>query len=92
MTRGARVTVSGRLRQRSYQTAEGENRIVVELEADEVAASLPFATAKITKTNRRAGSNSDTRTTAWVNSDDPWAAASRGPALAGVGTGEEPGF
>ncbi|MFX0575104.1 single-stranded DNA-binding protein [Nocardia nepalensis] len=92
LSRGARVSVSGRLKQRSYQTAEGENRTVVELEADEVAASLRFATAKITKATRRAGWNSDTRTAAWASSDDPWAAASRGPALAGVGAGEEPGF
>lgn len=92
LTRGARVSVSGRLKQRSYQTAEGENRTVVELEADEVAASLRFATAKITKANRRAGWNSDNHTTAWASSDDPWAGASRGPALAGVGTGEVPGF
>jgi single-strand DNA-binding protein len=47
LSKGDRVMVTGRLRQRSWETAEGEKRSVTELEADEVGASLKFATAKV---------------------------------------------
>ena len=47
LTKGDRVMVTGRLRQRSWETPEGERRSVAEIEADEVAASLKWATAKI---------------------------------------------
>jgi single-strand DNA-binding protein len=46
LRRGDRVIVQGRLRQRSYETAEGEKRTVVEMEADEVGASVKFRTIK----------------------------------------------
>src|SRR3954453_11685639 len=49
LTRGMRVMVSGRLRQRSFETREGEKRTVVELEVDEVGPSLQYATAKVVK-------------------------------------------
>ncbi|PZG04389.1 single-stranded DNA-binding protein, partial [Micromonospora craterilacus] len=49
LQRGARVIVSGRLRQRSYETREGEKRTVIELEVDEVGPSLRYATAKVQK-------------------------------------------
>ncbi|QLY30965.1 single-stranded DNA-binding protein [Nocardia huaxiensis] len=55
LTRGSRVIVSGRLKQRSYETREGEKRTVVELEVDEVGPSLKYATAKINKTTRGGG-------------------------------------
>ncbi|MEU2256312.1 single-stranded DNA-binding protein [Nocardia xishanensis] len=55
LTRGARVIVSGRLKQRSYETREGEKRTVVELEVDEVGPSLRYATAKVNKTSRGGG-------------------------------------
>ncbi|MBL1073121.1 single-stranded DNA-binding protein [Nocardia sp. 2] len=55
LTRGSRVIVSGRLKQRSYETREGEKRTVVELEVDEVGPSLKYATAKIAKTTRGGG-------------------------------------
>jgi single-strand DNA-binding protein len=55
LTKGMRVVVSGRLRQRSYQTKEGENRTVVELEVEEIGPSLKYATAKVTKANRPGG-------------------------------------
>ncbi|MFY2790208.1 single-stranded DNA-binding protein [Rhodococcus sp. KRD162] len=55
LTRGARVIVSGRLRQRSYETREGEKRTVVELEVDEIGPSLRYATAKVNKANRGGG-------------------------------------
>jgi single-strand DNA-binding protein len=56
LTRGMRVVVSGRLRQRSYETKEGEKRTVVELEVEEIGPSLKYATAKVTKANRPGGS------------------------------------
>ncbi len=52
LSRGSRVLVSGRLRQRSFETKEGEKRTVVELEAEEVGPSLKYATAKINKVSR----------------------------------------
>jgi len=55
LTRGARVMVTGRLRQRSFETKEGEKRTVVELEVDEVGPSLRYATAKVTKAQRSGG-------------------------------------
>ncbi|HSF26337.1 MAG TPA: single-stranded DNA-binding protein [Actinomycetes bacterium] len=55
LQRGMRVIVSGRLRQRSYETREGEKRTVYEIEADEVGPSLRNATAKVTKTSRGGG-------------------------------------
>jgi single-strand DNA-binding protein len=55
LTRGSRVIVSGRLKQRSYETREGEKRTVVELEVDEVGPSLRYATAKVAKANRGGG-------------------------------------
>lgn len=55
LTRGMRVMVSGRLRQRSFETREGEKRTVMELEVDEVGPSLRYATAKINKVSRGSG-------------------------------------
>ena len=55
LTRGMRVVVSGRLRQRSYETREGEKRTVVELEVDEIGPSLRYATAQVNRTQRGGG-------------------------------------
>ena len=55
LTRGSRVLVSGRLRQRSFETKEGEKRTVVELEVDEIGPSLRYATAKVNKVSRGDG-------------------------------------
>jgi single-strand DNA-binding protein len=52
LQRGMRVIVSGRLRQRSYETKEGEKRTVYEVEVDEVGPSLRNASAKVTKSQR----------------------------------------
>jgi single-strand DNA-binding protein len=52
LTRGMRVIVSGRLRQRSYETKEGEKRTVYEVEVDEVGPSLRNASAKVSKIAR----------------------------------------
>ena len=66
MTRGTRAIVQGRLRQRSYETKEGEKRTVYELEADEVGVSLRNASAKVTKATR-------TSSTGNGGQGDPWA-------------------
>jgi single-strand DNA-binding protein len=55
LQRGARVIVQGRLRQRSYETREGEKRTVYELEVDEIGPSLRYATAKVQKMSRSGG-------------------------------------
>ena len=52
LRRGDRVIVTGRLRQRSFQTREGDQRTMIELDVDEIGASLKFTTLKLTKTER----------------------------------------
>lgn len=52
LTRGSAVIVVGRLESKSFQTREGDQRTVLELQVDEVGASLKFATAKISKATR----------------------------------------
>src|SRR6187399_2639782 len=55
LQRGMRVIVQGRLKQRSYETREGEKRTVVELEVDEIGPSLRYATAKVNRASRGGG-------------------------------------
>ncbi|WP_116247528.1 single-stranded DNA-binding protein [Nocardiopsis sp. FIRDI 009] len=55
LQRGMRVIVQGRLKQRSYETREGEKRTVFEIDVDEVGPALRSATAKVTKTQRQGG-------------------------------------
>ena len=55
LNKGARVLVTGTLRQRSYETGEGDKRTVLELDVTEVGASLKWATAKIAKAARTTG-------------------------------------
>jgi len=55
LQKGMRVIVTGRLRQRSYETREGEQRTVFEVEVDEVGPALKFATAKVTRASRDGG-------------------------------------
>ncbi|MCR6486733.1 single-stranded DNA-binding protein [Amycolatopsis sp. OK19-0408] len=52
LVRGTRVIAHGRLRQRSYETKEGEKRTVMELDVDEIGPSLRYATAKVNKLSR----------------------------------------
>jgi single-strand DNA-binding protein len=75
LTRGMRVIVSGRLKQRSYETKEGEKRTVFEVEVDEVGPSLRNATAKVTKTTRQGGNTGGGNggfSAPTESSDDPW--------------------
>ena len=57
--KGDRVMVTGRLRQRSWETPEGVKRSVTELEADEVGASLRWAMAKVERTSQRGNGQRD---------------------------------
>jgi single-strand DNA-binding protein len=99
--RGTRVIVSGRLRQRSYETREGEKRTVFELDVDEVGPSLKYATAKTTKTTR-SGASSDSGGASAGAGNDPWAtgsssaggqqSAGNDPWAAPAGGSDEPPF
>ncbi len=103
LTRGMRVMVSGRLRQRSYETREGEKRTVVELEVDEVGPSLKYATAKVNKVSRGSGSGGFGGSSGGgegggsgggfagnAPADDPWGSAP--PAGSGPAADDEPPF
>jgi len=96
LQRGMRVIVQGRLKQRSYETREGEKRTVYEVEVDELGPSLRSATAKVNKTTRSgAGGGGGFGASGSSNApaDDPWASAA--PAGGGSGGGslsDEPPF
>lgn len=55
LSKGMRVLVTGRLEQRSWQTQEGEKRSVIEVVADEIGPSLRWASAAITRNERKSG-------------------------------------
>ena len=101
LTRGSRVIVQGRLKQRSFETREGEKRTVIELEVDEIGPSLRYATAKVNKASRSGGggggfggggggSRQPAQTGGGTGGDDPWGSA---PASGSFGGGDdEPPF
>ncbi len=70
LTKGMRVIVQGRLKQRSFETREGEKRTVVELDVDEVGPSLRYATATVNRMSRNGESSRQESAP-----DDPWAMA-----------------
>ena len=74
LTKGTRVIATGRLKQRDYQTKEGEKRTSIELEVDEVGPSLRYATAQITRAaSTRDGGGAGAGRGAVA--DEPWAAS-----------------
>ena len=97
LTRGTRVIVTGRLKQRSYETREGEKRTVIEMEVDDVGPALRTATAKVTKVARAGGGGFGGgrwrfggQAAAAGNAsggDDPWAPAGGGGGNAAAGGG-----
>jgi single-strand DNA-binding protein len=101
LQRGMRVIVNGRLRQRSYETKEGEKRTVYEIEVDEVGPSLRNASAKVTKSSRSTGGGgfgggpsggggqSGYGGGGGRPADDPWASDAGG---GGDGFSDEPPF
>ncbi len=107
LTRGARVVVTGRLKQRSFETKEGEKRTVIELDVEEVGPSLKYATAKVTKASRGGGGGGDFGGGSssgggasrggggyggGAPADDPWASAPAGGGGGGGGWSDEPPF
>ncbi|MGH8868727.1 MAG: single-stranded DNA-binding protein [Actinomycetes bacterium] len=101
LQRGMRVIVQGRLRQRSYETREGEKRTVYEVEVDEVGPSLRNATAKVNKTTRSGGGGGGGGFGGGAPSggaDDPWATAGSSSSAGGGswgaagGSTDEPPF
>jgi single-strand DNA-binding protein len=83
LQRGMRVIVQGRLKQRSYETKEGEKRTVYEVEVDELGPSLRNATAKVNKTSRSGGGFGGGGQPA----EDPWATAAPAPSGGAGGSG-----
>ena len=102
LTRGSRVIVQGRLKQRSFETREGEKRTVVELEVDEIGPSLRYATAKVNKASRSGGGGGGfgsggggSRAAAPAGGsdakqDDPWGSAPASGSFSG--SDDEPPF
>jgi single-strand DNA-binding protein len=104
LQRGMRVIVSGRLKQRSYETKEGEKRTVYEIEVDDIGPSLRNASAKVNKVARSGGSGggggygggsqgggqSGGRPSGGGQDADPW--ASDTPATPATGYSDEPPF
>ena len=88
LQRGMRVIVQGRLKQRSYETKEGEKRTVYEIEVDEVGPSLRNATAKVVKTQRGGGGGGFGGQQA---DNDPWASATPAGSSGGGGGWNTPG-
>jgi len=72
LQKGMRVVVQGRLKQRSYETREGEKRTVVELDVEEVGPSLKYATAKVARV-QRSGGGGGYNSQGGGGGDDPWA-------------------
>jgi len=97
--KGYSVIVQGRLKQRSYETKEGEKRTVYELDVDEVGPSLRWATAKVTKASRGGGgggygggSGASSSSGAGSGGDDPWASPPAGGGAAAGGWSDDPPF
>jgi len=97
LTRGSRVIVTGRLRQRSFETREGEKRTVVEVEVDEIGPSLKYATAKVNKASRGGGGGgfgggapSSAAPSGGAPAEDPWGSAPASGSFGGAD--DEPPF
>lgn len=70
LTKGSRVVATGRLKQRSYQDREGNNRTSIELEIDEIGPSLRYATAQVTRAASSGGGGGQPRAQV---AEEPWA-------------------
>ncbi|APZ32890.1 MULTISPECIES: single-stranded DNA-binding protein [Microbacterium] len=77
LTKGMRVIATGRLKQRSYQDREGNNRTAIELEVDEIGPSLRYATAQVTRAASSGGSGGGfgggQQARPQVQQEEPWA-------------------
>lgn len=102
LAKGVRVIVQGRLKQRSYETTQGEKRTVYEIDVDEVGPTLARATAKVERNPAGGGQGS----VAQKATDDPWSTGQpangqtqsggwggqQQPAAQGAGYSDEPPF
>ncbi len=79
LQKGARVILSGRLEQRSWETQEGDKRSVVEIQIDEIGPSLRWATATVNKTQRQGGDWSNDKKTDSTPAPVPVAREDFGP-------------
>ncbi|KAA9108455.1 single-stranded DNA-binding protein [Microbacterium rhizomatis] len=90
LTKGSRVIATGRLKQRSYETKEGEKRTSIELEIDEIGPSLRYATAQVTRaaSNGQGGGQSRGQV-----ADQPWSTpgSASAPAAGGADAWSAPG-
>ncbi|MFT4214297.1 MAG: single-stranded DNA-binding protein [Microbacterium sp.] len=75
LTKGSRVIATGRLKQRSYQDREGNNRTAIELEVDEIGPSLRYATAQVTRAASGGGNfgGGAQQSRPQVQQEEPWA-------------------
>lgn len=73
LAKGTAVLVSGRAAQRTWETKEGEKRRSIEVTAEEVAPSLRWASAKVTKVSRDRPASGTTRSSSSQGTADPWA-------------------
>ena len=98
LTKGSRVVATGRLKQRSYETKEGEKRTSIELEVDEIGPSLRYATAQVTRAASsrdsgggapRGGGNQVNGGQQGQQQEEPWAASA--PSSSGGDVWNTPG-
>ncbi|HET8957252.1 MAG TPA: single-stranded DNA-binding protein [Microcella sp.] len=89
LTKGMRVVAQGRLKQRSYETKEGEKRTTIELEIDEIGPSLRYATAQVTRSSGGGGAGGamggGNRGGNAQVADEPWGAPAGGAAQSSGG-------
>ncbi|RZS56223.1 single-strand binding protein [Microcella putealis] len=89
LTKGMRVVAQGRLKQRSYETKEGEKRTTIELEVDEIGPSLRYATAQVTRSSGGGGAGGamggGNRGGNAQVADEPWGAPAGGAAQSNGG-------
>lgn len=87
LAKGMRVIVTGKLKQRSFQTREGDNRTVFEIDVDEVGPSLRFSTAQVNRNPREGGGQQSPAQQQWNNAAQNGQTATSGawsqPAQAG---------
>jgi len=93
LQRGTAVIVQGRLKQRSYETKEGEKRTVIELEVDEIGPSLRYATAQVTRASGGGGGGSfgGRGGSQGAVSDEPWGSQSSSGGAAAQDVWSNPG-
>lgn len=82
LVKGSRVIATGRLKQRTYQDREGNNRQAIELEVDEIGPSLRYATAQVTRAASNRGGQAPAQSEQWATTQpgdsDAWSTPSAG--------------